>query len=194
MLKNYNFAIYSNDQAGILNRITAVFSRVNLNIEALSVCESEQPGVFRHSVQVRCDHARAFRLSKQLERQIDVIKAEFYPDEDLIQQEVALYKIASKSMLEQTLAEQIIHRHHARVLSMNNDYTVIEKTGKRSESQALFDDLSVVGVLEFARSGPVSISKQNAEAAMSADMSMFKQHATCDATAERSTENLKYQF
>lgn len=180
MTKNYNFAIYSNDQAGILNRITAVFSRVNLNIDALSVCESEQSGVFRHSVQVRCDHTTAFRLSKQLERQIEVIRAEFQHDDDMIQQEVALYKIASKSMLEQTLTEQIIHRHHARVLSMNSQFTVIEKTGKRHESQALFDDLSVIGVLEFVRSGPVSISKPMADEAMSADMSVFKQHATCD--------------
>ena len=181
MIKNYNFAVYSNDQAGILNRITAVFSRVNLNIEALSVCESAQSGVFRHSIQVRCDHARAIRLNKQLERHIEVIKADFQHDDQMIQQEVALYKIASKSMLEQTLTEQIIHRHHARVLSMNSEFTVIEKTGKRAESQALFDDLSVVGVLEFVRSGPVSISKPMANDAMSADMSFFKQHATCDA-------------
>ena len=61
MIKTYDFAIYSNDQAGILNRITAVFSRVNLNIDALSVCESAEPGIFRHSVQVRCDHQTAAR-------------------------------------------------------------------------------------------------------------------------------------
>lgn len=181
MIKTYDFAIYSNDQAGILNRITAVFSRVNLNIDALSVCESAQSGVFRHSVQVRCDHQTAARLGKQLERQIEIIKAEYRPEDDMIQQEVALYKIASKSMLEQTLTEQIIHRHHARVLSMNSEYTVIEKTGSRTESQALFDDLSVVGILEFVRSAPVSISKPMSVNAATADMSVFKQHATCDA-------------
>ncbi len=181
MNKNFTFAIYSNDQAGILNRITAVFSRVNLNIEALSVCESEQAGVFRHSVQVNCDHRTACRISKQLERQIEVIKACFQAEGDMIQQEVALYKIASKSMLEQTLTEQIIHRHHARVLSMNSEYTVIEKTGARAENQALLDDLSTIGVLEFVRSGPVSISKPVSDAPSQADMSVFKQHATCDA-------------
>lgn len=181
MKKRYNFAIYSNDQAGILNRITAVFSRVNLNIEALSVCESAQKGVFRHSVQVDCDHATAKRISKQLERQIEVIRAEFQDEDDMIHQEVALYKIASSSMLEQTRTEQIIHKHHARVLSMNSEFTVIEKTGSRADSQALLDELSVIGVLEFVRSGPVSISKPMSEQAMSADMSVFKQHATCDA-------------
>lgn len=99
----------------------------------------------------------------------------------MIHQEVALYKIASSSMLEQTRTEQIIHKHHARVLSMNSEFTVIEKTGSRADSQALLDELSVIGVLEFVRSGPVSISKPMSEQAMSADMSVFKQHATCDA-------------
>jgi acetolactate synthase-1/3 small subunit len=192
MQKRYNFAIYSNDQAGILNRITAVFSRINLNIEALSVCESAQPGVFRHSVQVYCDHQTANRISKQLERQIEVIRAEFQAEDDMIQQEVALYKIASKSMLEQTRTEQIIHRHHARVLSMNSEYTVIEKTGSRAESQALLEELSSIGVLEFVRSGPVSISKPMSANTLSADMSIFKQHATCDATDESQVvENFK---
>lgn len=194
MHKIHNFAIYSNHQAGILNRITAVFSRVNLNIEALSVCESEQPGVFRHSVQVCCDHATACRLAKQLERQIEVIKAVFQTEDDMIQQEVALYKIASKSMLEQTLTEQIIHRHHARVLSMNSEYTVIEKTGNRQQSQALFEDLSAVGVLEFVRSGPVSISKPNAAESASADMSVFKQHATCDVDLTPAVDTLNHQY
>lgn len=184
MEKRYNFAIYSNDQAGILNRITAVFSRVNLNIEALSVCESAQDGVFRHSVQVCCEHTTARRISKQLERQIEVIRAEFQAEEDMIHQEVALYKIASKSMLEQTRTEQIIHRHHARVLSMNSEYTVIEKTGSREESQALLDDLSAIGVLEFVRSGPVSISKPMSVNTPSADMSFFKQLATCETPEE----------
>ncbi len=159
MKKNHNFAIYSNGQASMLNRISAVFSRVNLSIEALSVCETEQAGVFRYSVQVCCDQQTAVRLSKQLERQIEVFKADFQSEDNTIHQEVALYKIALKSMLEQTLTEQIIHRHHARVLSMNSEYIVIEKTGNRAESQALLDDLSPVGVLEFVRSGPVSISK-----------------------------------
>jgi acetolactate synthase-1/3 small subunit len=188
MKRTYHFAIDSNDQAGILNRITAVFSRVNLNIEALSVCETAQRGVFRHSVQVFCDQTMARRLSKQLERQIEVIRAGFLPSEELIQQEVALYKIASTSMLEQTLAEQIIHRHHARVLSMNSEYTVIEKTGSRAESQALLDDLSSIGVLEFVRSGPVSISKPRLSSHDPADMSFFKQHATCDTSQSDAVE------
>ncbi len=159
MNNHYTFAIYSNDQAGILNRITAVFSRAGLNIEALSVCESAQSGLFRHNVQVSCDQQTGFRVSKQLERQIEVVKADFFHQDEVIQQEVALYKMASKSMLEQALTEQIMHRHHARVLSMNSEFTVLEKIGNRSECQALLDDLSVIGVLEFVRSGPVSISR-----------------------------------
>ncbi|KAA3649940.1 MAG: acetolactate synthase small subunit [Proteobacteria bacterium] len=188
MTKNYTFTIYSNDQTGILNRISAVFSRAGLNIEALSVCESTHSGLFRHNVQVSCDAQTGFRVSQQLERQIEVIKADFYHQDEIIQQELALYKIASKSMLEQTLAEQIIHRHHARVLSMNSEFTVIEKIGKRAESQALFDDLSTVGVLEFVRSGPVSISKLMTTESLQEDMPVFKQHATCESENGQTVE------
>ncbi len=187
MKKNYNFAIYSNDQTGILNRITAVFSRINLNIDALSVCETEQAGVFRHSVQVQCEQLTAIRLSKQLERQIDVLRADFSEENDLIQQEVALYKVATHSMLEQTLAEQIIHQNHASVLSMNNEFTVIQKTGSYAENQTLLEALATVGVIEFVRSGPVSISKP-AHAASPTDAVMFKQHATCETEEQAVTE------
>jgi len=184
MIKTHDFAIYSTNKTGNLNRITAVFSRINLNIDALAVCETAEPGVFRHSVQVRCDHRSARRLGQQLGRQIEVVRAEFRPAEDSIQQEVALFKIASSSMLEQAVTEQIIHRHHARVLSMNSEFTVIEKTGSRAESQALYDDLSVIGILEFVRSGPVSISKPAPAPAANSDMSLHKQNATCEAELE----------
>lgn len=181
MKKNYNFAIYSSDQTGILNRITAVFSRVNLNIDALSVCETEQVGVSRHSVQVHCEQQVAMRLSKQLERQIDVLSAEFREERDLIQLEVALFKVATQSMLDQPKAEQIIRQHHASVLSMNNQFTVIQRTGQYHDNQAFLEALSVVGVIEFVRSGPVSISRPLMQAATQTDAVIFKQHATCDS-------------
>lgn len=180
MTEAHYFAIYSNDQAGILNRITAVFSRVNLNIESLSVCESVESGVFKHSVQVDCDHGMARRLQKQLERQVEVLKAEFRTAKAVIQQEVALYKIASKSMLEQTLVEQIMRRNHAQILSMNSEFAVIQKTGTREENQTLFAELSVVGVLDFARSGPVSIGHGSSTKSVSNDTSIYKQKATCE--------------
>lgn len=188
MKQNYNFAIYSNDQTGILNRITAVFSRVNLNIDALSVCETEQAGVFRHSVQVYCEQRMATRLSKQLERQIDVIKAEISTESNMIQLEVALYKVATHSMLEQSLAEQIIRKHHASVMSMNNEFTVIQRTGQYQDNQDFLEALSVVGVIEFVRSGPVSISKPKTQAAPQTDAVIFKQHATCDIDDQLAVE------
>ncbi len=188
MKQNYNFAIYSNDQTGILNRITAVFSRVNLNIDALSVCETEQVGVFRHSVQVFCEQMMAIRLSKQLERQIDVLKAEISTENDMIQLEVALYKVATHSMLEQSLAEQIIRKFHAHVLSMNNEFTVIQRTGQYQDNQDFLAALSVVGVIEFVRSGPVSISKPKTQAAPQTDAVIFKQHATCESEDQMAVE------
>ncbi|MBL4660082.1 MAG: acetolactate synthase small subunit [Alcanivoracaceae bacterium] len=157
--KKYTLALFSRNRAGILNRITTVFSRIKLNIDSLNVSETESKGVFRYSVNVNTTEKLIKRITKQIEKQVDVIKAVYATDEYIVQQEVALYKIPSSVMLDHIQTEKIIRDHHARILTMHRDYTVIEKTGHKHETQQLFDELEPYGILEFVRSGPISISK-----------------------------------
>ncbi|MBL4773078.1 MAG: acetolactate synthase small subunit [Alcanivoracaceae bacterium] len=157
--KKYTLALFSRNRAGILNRITSVFSRIKLNIDSLNVSETESKGVFRYSVNVNTTENLIKRITKQIEKQVDVIKAVYATDEYIVQQEVALYKIPSSVMLDHIETEKIIRDHHARILTMHRDYTVIEKTGHQHETQKLFDVLEPYGILEFVRSGPISISK-----------------------------------
>jgi acetolactate synthase-1/3 small subunit len=159
-LKNdYTLVLFSRNRAGILNRITAVFSRIKLNIDSLNVSATESKGVFRYSIKVRTTLKLIKRLTLQIEKQIDVIKCVYATDDYIVQQEVALYKIPSTVMLDQVKTEKIIRSHNARILTMHRDYTVIEKTGHTHETQQLFDELEPFGILEFVRSGPISISK-----------------------------------
>ncbi len=156
---NFTLALFSRNRAGILNRITAVFSRIKLNIDSLNVSETENKGVYRYSVKVNSTEKLIKRITKQIEKQVDVIKATYSTDDFIVQQEVALYKIPSSVMLDRIKTEKIIRNHYARVLTMHRDYTVIEKTGHTHETQQLFDELEPFGILEFVRSGPISISK-----------------------------------
>ncbi len=155
----FTLALYSRNRAGILNRITAIFSRIKLNIDSLSVCETEHSGIFRYSISVETSEKLIKRITGQIEKQIDVIKATYTTDDHIVQQEVALYKIPSAVMLDQIKTEFIIRNHHARILTMHRDYTVIEKTGLHHETQELFNELKPYGIIEFVRSGPISISK-----------------------------------
>ena len=155
----YSLALFSRNKAGILNRITAVFSRIKLNIDSLNVSETESKGVFRYSVKVKTTKKIIQRVTKQIEKQVDVIKAVYATDDLIVQQEIALYKVPTAVMLDHIETEKIIRGHNARVVTMHRDYTIIEKTGHKHETQKLFNELEPYGILEFVRSGPISISK-----------------------------------
>ena len=155
----YTIAIDSDNKAGVLNRVTSVFSRIKLNIDSLSVCRTEKPDIYRHSVRVFCDKKTAERISKQLNKQIEVIQVRYHSHDEVLQQEMALYKIPVMTMYDQARMERILRHHGAKILSMHSEYVVIEKTGLIDEIQMLFDELQPLGILEFARSGPIGITK-----------------------------------
>jgi len=95
----------------------------------------------------------------QLEKQVEVVKAVYHKDSEVVYQEIALYKVPTEVLLSGGEAEKIVRAHHARVLSVEPAFTVIEKTGHKEETQALFDQLEPYGMLEFVRSGRVAITK-----------------------------------
>jgi acetolactate synthase-1/3 small subunit len=96
---------------------------------------------------------------KQIEKQIDVFKAFYHPNENIVFQEMALYKMPTTVLSESKEVEKIVRQHHARLLAVEPEFTIIEKTGFKEETQALFEELKPHGILEFVRSGRISISK-----------------------------------
>ncbi|MBP5682867.1 MAG: hypothetical protein J6X05_06465, partial [Bacteroidales bacterium] len=76
----------------------------------------------------------------------------------------AIYKVSTKNIFKSaTTVEEIIHEFNARILYIESEYVVIEKTGYYKETQLLCDKLRPYGLLEFARSGRVAVSKKNEE-------------------------------
>ena len=100
---------------------------------------------------------------KQIEKRIDVLKAFYYTDNDIVYQEIALYKVPTKNLIEEQNLEKIIRRHNARILEISAEYTAIEKTGHNEETEALFEELKRYGITQFVRSGRVAITKSNKE-------------------------------
>ena len=103
------------------------------------------------------------KVVKQIEKRIDVLKAFFYTDDEIVYQEVALYKVATEKLLDDSSIEELVRRHNARILEVNRTYTVIEKSGHTEETQQLFEELSKYGVMQFVRSGRVAITKSTVE-------------------------------
>lgn len=146
-----------------MNQISIIFTRRKLNIESLSVSASAIEGVHKFVITVMCDEETVIKVVKQIEKRIDVIRAFYYTDEDIVYQEVALYKISTPNLLEIGGLEKLVRKYNARVLEITRTYTIIEKAGHTDETQALFEALAMYGVLQFVRSGRVSITRSTVE-------------------------------
>ena len=159
----YTVTVYSENQVGLLNQISIIFTRRQLNIESLSVSGSAIECVHKFTITTYSDRETMEKLVKQIEKRIDVLRAFFYTDDEIIFQEVALYKVPTDKLLDDRSIEDLIRKHNARILEVNRTYTVIEKSGHPDETQSLFEELSRYDVMQFVRSGRVAITKSTVE-------------------------------
>jgi len=160
----YTVTIFSENMVGILSQITSVFMRRQLNIETLSVSPSAIEGIHKFTITVFSDMETMKKVVLQIDKRVDVLKAYFNVDDELIYQEIALYKLATPIFLKMKSTELLIRKYNARILEINEHCLVVEKTGHYGETQALFKELSeTTGVLQFIRSGRIAITKDKVE-------------------------------
>ena len=161
MEKEYTISVFSEDKVGLLSRIVTVFTRRHINIQSLVTSESSMPGIYRFIIVVSVTESKVQHLVKQIEKQVDVLKAFYYGEEEIVHQEVALYKVPIAIFLKGNHVESIVRAHNARILDIESDYIVIEKTGHKDETEALLRELEQIGIYEFTRSGRVAITKHH---------------------------------
>jgi acetolactate synthase-1/3 small subunit len=159
MDKTFTISIYSENNVGLLNRISAIFLKRHSNIESLTTSQSEIKDVFRFIIIVQVPEDNVKKIIKQIEKQVDVIRAFYHTDEETIFQESALYKVKSSALFEERHIQNIIKESHANIVTVSPEYFVIEKTGFRKETDRLYQDLAPFGLLQFVRSGRISVTK-----------------------------------
>ena len=163
MKREYIITVYSENHIGLLTRITIVFTRRKINIDSLTVSESAVAGVYKFTIVVNCAPDLIEKIVTQLEKQIDVLKAFYYTNEEMIYQEIALYKVPTEALYENDTIEKIVRNSGARILEITREYTIIEKTGHKEDTQALFKELNKSKVLQFIRSGRVALTRDPIE-------------------------------
>ena len=159
MRKEFNITIFSENHIGLLNRITIVFTRRKVNIESLVVSESAIEGVYKFLVVVNTTEDMVKKVVAQIEKLIDVIRAFYHTNEEMIFQEIALYKVPIDALYESDTVERIVRNAGAKILEITREYVVIEKTGYKEETQALFEELNQFKVMQFTRSGRVALTR-----------------------------------
>ena len=156
----YTLIIYSENFAGILNQITAVFTRRQVNIESLNVCASSTPGVHKYTITCYCKQEMAEMLTKQIEKKIDVLQANCFIDDEIFILETSLLKLSTPMVLANQEISGIVRHYDARIVEVNPTYTIVENTGITRDVIELFTLLDALGcVLQFVRTGRIAVTK-----------------------------------
>lgn len=157
--QEFTIMAYTEDQVGLLHRITIIFTKRKINIESLTASESEMDGIYRFTIAVTETEELVAKVVKQIEKQVEVHKAAYFKKPQVVQQELALYKMATESLTDGVEVERIVREHSARFLTIEKDFVVIEKAGYRREAFALFEELKPFGIIEFVLSGRVAVAR-----------------------------------
>jgi len=162
--KLYTLIVHSENIAGLLNQVTAVFTRRQINIESLNVSASSIKGVHKYTITAWATQDMIEKVVKQIEKKIDVLQAQYFTDDEIYLHEIALYKLATLEFQYNPMASKVIRRHNARIVEVNPVYCIVEKNGMSEDITELYEELQELGcVLQFVRSGRVAITKSNFE-------------------------------
>ena len=159
--KLYTLLVYSENVAGILNQITAVFTRRQVNIESLNVSASSIPGVHKYTITAwSSNEDEIVKIVRQIEKKIDVVKANYFTDDQLFIRESGLYKLATDIVLENPEISRTIRRFDAHIIEVNPTYTIVMKHGITEDIISLFRALDTFGcVLQYTRSGRIAVTR-----------------------------------
>lgn len=159
----YTVSVYTENSIGLLNRISAIFQKRHINIESLNTSASEIEGVSRFTIVVKVTEEQVKKIIGQIEKQVEVIKAYYHNDEDTIYQISCLFKIKSDLLFEERDIQNIIKESNARIVTVNKEFFVLEKSGRRAEVELLHRELSAYGIMQFVRSGRIAVTKEPME-------------------------------
>ncbi|MEP6597571.1 MAG: acetolactate synthase small subunit [Ginsengibacter sp.] len=161
MKQEFTITVYTENQIGLLNRIAIIFSRRKISIHSLNTSPSEVQGIHRFNIVIEETEDVVKKLVRQIEKQVDVLKAYYNTNDEIIWQEMALYKVSTDAIAEKVKVERLLREFGARAVAIRKDYTVFETTGHREETDNLIAFLEPYGLIEFVRSARIAIIKES---------------------------------
>ena len=159
--QEFTITVYTENQIGLLNRIAIIFTRRKINIDSLNTSPTEVESVHRFTIVINETEDVVRKLCRQIEKQVEVLKAYYNTNDELVWQEMALYKVPTDVIAEKVKVERLLREKGARVVVIRKDYTVFETSGHREEIEALIKALEPFGLIEFVRTARIAIIKDS---------------------------------
>ena len=161
MKKEFTITVYTENQIGLLNRIAIIFSRRKINIDSMNTSPSEIEGIHRFTIMIDETEEVVRKVCRQIEKQVEVLKVYFNTEDEIVWQEMALYKVSTDEIAEKVKVERLLRECGARAIAITKDFTVFETTGHRIETDKLVKALEPYGLIEFVRSARIAIIKKS---------------------------------
>ena len=155
----YTISVYSENNVGLLNRISGIFLKRHINVESLNVSKSEIDNVSKFTIVVHTTTEGTRKIVNQIEKQVEVIKAFYHTDDETIYQESALFKIGSNLLFDERQIQNIIKESNAQIVTVGRDFFVLAKSGRRHEIDEMHRALEPHGIMQFVRSGRIAVTK-----------------------------------
>lgn len=182
MKKEFTITVYTENQIGLLNRIAIIFSRRKINIDSLNTSPSEIEGIHRFTILIDETEEVVRKVCRQIEKQVEVLKAYYNTENEIVWQEIALYKVSTEEIVEKVKVERLLRECGARVVAITREFTVFETTGHREETEKLVKALEPYGLIEFVRSARIAIIKNSR--GFHEKLKEFEQHAPGEEVIE----------
>lgn len=160
--QEYNIIVYGENRIGLLNRIAIIFSKRKINIESLNTSPSEIDGIHRFNIVINESREVVRKVARQIEKQVEVLKVYYETNDEVIWQELALYKVSTDEIAEKVTVERLLRQYGASAVVIRKDYTVFAVTGHKEETDALVKALEPYDLIEFVRSARIAIIKDSA--------------------------------
>ena len=161
MKQEYTLTVFSENQVGLINKIAILFSRRKISLDSFNTSPSEIENIYRFTIVVRVTEVVIQNLVRQLEKIVDVFKVYCNTNDEIIWQQMALYKVSTAIIMKEVKVERLLREFGAKAVVIRDDYTVFETTGQDDEIDKLLVELSKYGLIEFVKSARIAIIKAN---------------------------------
>ena len=156
-MKPHTLSVLVENKAGVLSRVTGLFSRRGFNIESLAVGPCEEPGMSRITIVVIGDDEKIEQVMKQLNKLIDVIKVSDLTENERVERELALIKVTAEAGTSRAEIMQIATIFRAQIIDVGSKSVILQVTGDTDKIDAVEKLLRQYGVKELVRTGRIGI-------------------------------------
>ncbi|MDQ6473042.1 acetolactate synthase small subunit [Flavobacterium sp. LHD-80] len=163
MKQEYTLTAYTEDQMGLLNKITVILSRRKINLESINISACEIEKMYRCTLVINETFEIARNIALQIEKIIEVYSCYCNTNEDIVWKQMGLFKVRTSSFINDENRSQLLRKYDTRSIIIEKDFTVFEVSGQEDDINNLATELKKYGLIEFVKTARIAITR-NSEA------------------------------